>query len=123
VVLKVDKGGEAIILDKEDYICKMNEHLNCGNYKNLNTNPILKIMREVKKEILDSNLEERLQEKLTPSCKTIPRIYGLPKMHKKGVPLRPIVNTIGSPTYELTKYVSKILRPLVGNTDSFINDS
>jgi len=60
---------------------------------------------------------------LIPSCETIPRIYGLPKIHKEGVPLRPIVNTIGSPTYELAKYVAKILRPLVGNTDSFIKDS
>ena len=48
---------------------------------------------------------------------------GLPKIDKDGVPLRPIVNTIGSPTYELAKYVAKILGPLVGNSDSFIKDS
>jgi len=60
---------------------------------------------------------------IKPSCEVIPRIYGLPKIHKEGVPLRPIVNTIGSPTYELAKYVAKLLKPLVGNTDSFIKDS
>jgi len=80
-------------------------------------------MKEVKKTILESNLEDKIKKKLIPSCETIPRIYGLPKIHKEGVPLRPIVNTIGSPTYELAKYVAKIRKPLVGNTDSFIKDS
>jgi len=91
--------------------------------KKLSNNPIPKIMKEVKKTISDSNLENKLKKKLIPSCETIPRIYGLPKIHKEGVPLRPIVNTIGSPTYELAKYVAKILKPLVRNTNSFIKDS
>lgn len=123
LVLKVDKGGATVILDKEYYVCKMNEHLRCGSYKKLSNNPIPKIMKEVKKTILESNLEDKLKKKLIPSCETIPRIYGLPKIHKERVPLRPIVNTIGSPTYELAKYVAKILKLLVGNTDSFIKDS
>ena len=123
VVLKADKGGAAVILDKEDYIFKMNEHLNCGSYKKLNKNPIPKIMKEVKKAISESSIDDKLKKKLIPSSQCIPRIYGLPKIHKDGVPLRPIVNTIGSPTYELAKYVAKVLKPLVGNTDSFIKDS
>ena len=101
----------------------MKDHLNCGSYKKLDSNPMPKIMKDVKKMISDSSLDEKLKKKLTPSCETIPRIYGLPKIHKEGVPLRPIVNTIGSATYELAKYVAKILKPLVGNTDSFIKDS
>lgn len=123
VVLKADKGGAAVILDKEDYTFKMNEHLSCGSYKKLSKNPIPKIMKEVKKAILESNFDDKLKKKLIPSSECIPRIYGLPKIHKDGVPLRPIVNTIGSPTYELAKYVAKVLKPLVGNTDSFIKDS
>ena len=33
------------------------------------------------------------------------------------------MNTIGSPTYDLAKYLAGILKPLVGNTSSFIKDS
>ena len=40
------------------------------------------------------------------------RIFGLPKMHKPDVPLRPIVSVIGSYTYNLTKFMSEILKPL-----------
>ena len=102
----------------------MIDHLTTsGSYKKLNKNPISKIIREVKRTIKNSNLDERIKKRLTPNREITPRIYGLPKIHKQGVPLRPIVNTIESPTYELAKHVAKILGPLVGNTDSFIKDS
>lgn len=123
MVFKADKGRLAVVLDKEDYICKMKEHLSCGSYNKISANPIPKIMREVKKAILESNLDDKLKKRLSPSCEIIPRIYGLPKIHKEGVPLKPIVNTICSPTYELAKYVPKILNRLIGNIDSFIKDS
>ena len=48
---------------------------------------------------------------------------GLPKVHKPGTPLRPIVCTINSPTYEVAKLLSKILAPLVGHTKSYIKNS
>ena len=43
VVLKADKGGVAVILDKNDYQRKMLDHLlNSGRYRKLNKNPIKK---------------------------------------------------------------------------------
>ena len=66
---------------------------------------------------------KKLKKKCTSSCEVTPRIYGLPKIHKEGAPLRPIVNTIESPTYELARYVALNLKPLLGNIDSFIKYS
>ena len=34
-----------------------------------------------------------------------PRIYGLLKVHKTGMPLRPIVSFIDSPLYNLSKFI------------------
>lgn len=45
VVLKVDKGGATVVLNKEDYIHKMNEHLNCGSYRRVSSNPIPKVIK------------------------------------------------------------------------------
>ena len=42
-----------------------------------------------------------------------PKFYGLPKIHKEGTPLRPIVSSIGAVTYSTSKELSRILRPLV----------
>ena len=41
-----------------------------------------------------------------------PKLYGLPKLHKPGFPMRPIVSFCGSPTYQLSKYLTTILQPL-----------
>ena len=60
---------------------------------------------------------------LTPQASSPPQLHGLPKVHKVGVPLRPIISTIGSPTYSLSKVLARILTPLVGHTDSFVNNS
>lgn len=111
-------------MNHEDYINKMKDYLyNSGSYKNLEKNPISKITRLVKRAIKETNLDEKLKKCLTPENEITPCIYGAPKIHKTYVPLRPIVNTIGSPTYELAKYVIRNLTPLVGKTSSYIKDS
>ena len=46
----------------------------------------------------------------------MPRFYGLPKVHKANVPLRPIVSFVNSPTYNLSKFLCKIISPLLKNT-------
>ena len=45
-----------------------------------------------------------------------PKFYGLPKIHKTGNPLRPIVSSRGSVTYGVSKVLSKVLKPLVGKS-------
>ena len=78
-----------------DYNTKMIEHLTTtGSYKNLDNNQISKVVKEVKKAIKSSNLDERIKKRLTPNCLITPRIYGLPKIHKEGVPLRPIIKNL-----------------------------
>ena len=44
-------------------------------------------------------------------------------MHNPLVPLRPIVCTIGSATYNLAKELTRILNPLTGGTSSFVKIS
>ena len=58
-----------------------------------------------------------------PSDGHVPLLYGLPKIHKPGVPLRPIVSFVSSPTYALSKHLVRALSPLVGNSNSFVASS
>ena len=46
---------------------------------------------------------------------TLPYMYGTVKTHKDGFPMRPIISTVGSATYKLSKYLVNLLTPLVGN--------
>ena len=64
-----------------------------------------------------------LYNQLQSSGGFIPHLYGLPKIHKDGVPLRPIVSFVLSPSYQLSKFLARMLSPLVGNSDSHVNSS
>ena len=44
------------------------------------------------------------------------KFYGLPKIHKTGTPLRPIVSSRGLATYGVTKVLSKVLKLWVGKS-------
>ena len=55
-------------------------------------------------------------------------MYGLPKIHKPNLPIRPILSAIGTFNYKLAKFLVPILRPLtfnqytINNTSHFIDD-
>jgi hypothetical protein len=68
-------------------------------------------MQEVTKEIKTSSLEDSIK-KVTPKSAIMPSIYGAPEIHKEEVPIRPIINMIGSPMYFLAKFFTKNLLPL-----------
>ena len=55
-----------------------------------------------------------LRQKLKPMSTLTPRFYGLPKVHKRDNPLRPIVASCGSITNKLARYVTDVLKPLMG---------
>ncbi|XP_042202209.1 uncharacterized protein LOC121852182, partial [Callorhinchus milii] len=72
-------------------------------------------------KILDLN--DGTNVPLKPSAARPPRLYGLPKIHKEGTPLRPIVSTINSPTYKLARFLSDTLLPFTGKTSSAVLNS
>jgi hypothetical protein len=83
---------------------------------------INKVIKEVKRAIKETSIRERTKKCFMPSGEITPRIYRLSKIHKEGIPIRPIVNMIVSHTYEITNYVARLFKPLVGTTNS-IKDS
>ena len=53
---------------------------------------------------------------LFQSIQGIPKLYGLPKIHKAGGPLRPIVSSRGAVSYNIAKELPSIFKPLAGRT-------
>ena len=45
-------------------------------------------------------------------------MYGLPKIHKKDVPLRPILSMTGSAQHQLAKWLTSLLQPVLQNLSS-----
>ena len=51
-----------------------------------------------------------------PTGAVPPKFYGLHKVHKRGISLRPIVSGRGCISYEVAKELARILKPLVGSS-------
>lgn len=47
-------------------------------------------------------------------------LYGLPEIHEPNVPLRLIFNLISTPTYQIAKYMAKILIQFTGKMPSHL---
>jgi hypothetical protein len=78
-------------------------------------------------EVVDSMhvkgiVSDEVKKNLKVSGSRFGIMYGLPKIHKKNVPLRPILSTIGTANYCLSKFLVSLLTPFVNNEFS-IKDS
>ena len=127
VIVTVDKGVAMVVMDREDYNNKAQELLNSPVYRSLPRDPTNKIkaqlitkLRRIKK---DSNLDEGMYRAMYPTGCVLPKFYCLPKIHKTGNPLRPIVSSRGSVTYGVAKVISKVVKPLVGNSPHHIQST
>ena len=68
----------------------------------------------LKKLCKQGHIEEKSCDYLVPRYSSPPQLYGLPKVHKDGVLMRPIVSAVGSPCYKLARELARILTPLAG---------
>jgi len=59
------------------------------------------------------NLLPRVYEMIRPTGSLRPRMFGLPKTHKKGIPLWPILSMTGSSQHQLAKWICSILQPVL----------
>ena len=128
VILTADKGVAIVIMDKEDYQDKAKALLeDQGTYKALKTDPtgrlkskMINLLKKIKSE---GGIDDILYKKLYPTGSVTPKFYGLPKIHKDGIPLRPIVSSRGSISYEVAKELARILKPLVGSSPHHIKNT
>ena len=75
------------------------------------------------KVVKNDSISSYLHKTLRNSDSALPRIYGLPKIHKPNVSLCSIVSFIGTATYQLAKFLKRILVRLVGNTQYTVKNS
>jgi hypothetical protein len=127
-IAKADKGNCTVILNKADYDDKMLHLLSDSKtYTVLKNNPVKKTERLMNSKLLGLKRNGKFDDPVyynirsTDAC--VPRIYGLVKIHKGNLPLRPIVSMIGSPTYHLSKHLASILAPLIGRSGRTVSNS
>ena len=102
------------------------DHKNNGPYQLLKKDPTTKIKTKTLKQLKVLKDNEFIDNKLyylKPTDSPAPRFYGQPKIHKPGVPIRPIVSYSGSPLYNLNKYIANILKAYVRDENNNAKNS
>nr|XP_054759677.1 uncharacterized protein LOC129265754 [Lytechinus pictus] len=80
---------------------------------------VIEVLQQLEK---DSFIDKSTYFSLYPG-NDIPAFYGLPKIHKEDIPLRPIVSSINSITYNIAKFLTSVLSPLVGLSEHSVLNS
>ena len=117
VITPADKGRVTVVMNKTEYREKMDNLVSDDKtYKKLKSDSSKKLERKLNENLYplhQANILKRpLYSRLYCSVAQTPKLYGLLKIHKDNTPLRPIVSFCSSPTYELSKYLANILKPL-----------
>ena len=118
MVLTADKGVAMVVVDRKEYMDRVEGFLPQLAYRTITSDPTnklkAKLIQKLNRIKRETNMEEGMYRTMYPTSCTVPKFYGLPKIHKIGTPLRPIVSSRGFVTYGVAKVIAKICKSLVG---------
>ena len=128
VILPVDKGRATVVMNHSDYRSKLEAMLeDRDTYRPVARDPTAALERRMNSVLLDLRRAGRFPGNtyyhLHSSAGQVPHLYGLPKVHKQDIPLWPIVSFVSSLTYQLSKFLSSLLSPIVGLSDHHVRNS
>lgn len=131
VIRKADKSNTFVIFDKTTYNRKINDILSDKNkFQKIDKDPsdnIKSRLNEIIEEInfiTKNNTFKKIQGSFSPGY-----MYGNAKIHKnkENPPLRPVISTIPTPGYMISKEINEIIKTYIPNnycvnsTHEFVN--
>ena len=120
VVVPYDKGIGFCLMPRASYEKRLDPIIELPQFQRYEAkrknakHPVLKEEERIVGILNQLKSEEKISEDLYKSLKPVgslaPRLYGLAKVHKDNVPLRPIVSMPGSAYYKIAKQVADWLK-------------
>ena len=117
IVRKADKSSMYVILNKDDYLQKIDTILaDTTKFKCIQKDPS-KELKHKANQLIDCQNAIVGDIKLNKIVGDYEPgyIYGNIKTHKPGNPIRPIISQIPTPTYKLAKTINEIISPYIPN--------
>ncbi len=130
VIFIIDKGSAVVLMDTENYIKEAERQLSDTDFYVITESDLtekhIKQIEEILKEMLDKleiEWETFIHLKPDISKNTTANFYILPKIHKKEVKVRPIMNGNGCPTEKISAFVDDHIKGFVKTLLSYIKDT
>nr|VZI25339.1 unnamed protein product [Spirometra erinaceieuropaei] len=128
VIVPADERRSTVVLDRTGYNQKAKSLLeDRQSYVPCESDSIKTVTREINATLLAmensgaiSPIDRRMAR---PQETALARFYGLPKGHKEGAPLRPIVSLKDNPTYGLAKWLFQRLKFLTSDSNTTVSSS
>lgn len=129
IVVQSDKGNVTTVMNREQYDILAERQLgNEENYTKLTNDPSSNIQQKAnrivselkKKKLINSELASKLMFYRGNAS----QFYGLPKIHKEILDLRPIIASIESPNSKLAEFAKEVLTKSYDfNNEFYVSDS
>lgn len=120
-IAPADKGNATVVLKREDYVQKVHAVIRNKPFRLVEKDPTKKLEDGLNKLVWgfckNDKIRRPLYDYLRSSAAPLPRFYGRVKVHKEGMPVRPVISAVGTATYNASSYLAKVLAPLVGKSD------
>lgn len=124
-LVDVDKSNAIVLIESKEIDKKVDEFITSNNIAEIGKDPTKEYAKTINnlidksKHILNPNSKKYLKYTI-PTTKTNninvakpPKFRPIIKLHKNGKPIRPLVNTISSPSYKLAKHLDSTIKNIL----------
>ena len=116
MIIKADKGQTVVIMYRNVYVEKMKVILNDqSKFVKVNEEDTLTRLGKFQSFLyrnFKNIFSDREYKDIYPSASNITVMYGLPKIHKSGSPLRPILSMVGCFNHAFAQWIGRQLGDL-----------
>ena len=128
VIQKADKGSAVVVMNTTDYLREGYRQLSYPKfYTKIENDPTKQVSEKITEVLTKMKQRNFISDKnfefLNPTGTREGKFYLLPKIHKKGIPGRPICSSINHPTANISKFVDAHIKEYVPKTASYIKDT
>ena len=115
IVVPADKGGKVVVMNREEYVSKVEEKLNDPSLYQIIKDPTRTLKRNISElamRLFKENKISELQKYDMCSIDNLAYARGQPKIHKDGTPMRIITCTRATITSSISRYTFNLIRQL-----------
>ena len=111
IIVQADKRKTIVIVNAKEYPKKVHTFVMDNNFHMIQKDPTTKYQQLIHRTLQQCNLiiDKKKIKYLIQQKPSTPTIKAQLKLHNTGIPIRPIINNVKAPTYNISKHIVKLL--------------